>query len=46
MAVLKEIPKYKLDILGVQVKWDRGGTEPASVERGVRNKFTALELRC
>jgi hypothetical protein len=27
---VKEISKYKLDLVGVQkVKWDRGGTEPA-----------------
>jgi hypothetical protein len=26
----KEISKYKLDLMGVQeVRWDRGGTEPA-----------------
>jgi hypothetical protein len=30
MTVGKEIPEYKLDLLGVQeVRWDRGGTEPA-----------------
>jgi hypothetical protein len=30
MTVTKEISKYKLDIVGVQeVRWDRGGTEPA-----------------
>jgi hypothetical protein len=30
MAVMKEISKYKLDLVGVQeVRWDRGGTEPA-----------------
>jgi hypothetical protein len=29
-AVGKEISKYKLDLVGVQeVRWDRGGTEPA-----------------
>jgi hypothetical protein len=28
--VAKEISKYKLDLEGVQeVRWDRGGTEPA-----------------
>jgi hypothetical protein len=28
MTVVKEISKYKLDLLGVQeVRWDRGGTE-------------------
>jgi hypothetical protein len=28
--VRKELPKYKLDLVGVQgVKWDGGGTEPA-----------------
>jgi hypothetical protein len=27
---VKEISKYKLDFVGVQeVRWDRGGTEPA-----------------
>jgi hypothetical protein len=29
MTVVKEISKYRLDIVGVQVGWDRGGTEPA-----------------
>jgi hypothetical protein len=28
-AVVEEISKYKLDLVGVQVRWDRGGTEPA-----------------
>jgi hypothetical protein len=31
MTVVKEISKYKLDLVGVQkVRWDRGGTEPAN----------------
>jgi hypothetical protein len=29
MAVAEEISKYNLDLVGVQVRWDRGGTEPA-----------------
>jgi hypothetical protein len=30
MRVVRELSKYKLDIVGVQgVRWDRGGTEPA-----------------
>jgi hypothetical protein len=30
MTFAKEIPKYALDLVGVQeVRWDRGGTEPA-----------------
>jgi hypothetical protein len=30
MTIAKEISKYKLDFVGVQeVRWDRGGTEPA-----------------
>jgi exonuclease III len=30
MTVVKEISKYKLDLVGVQeVRWDMGGTEPA-----------------
>jgi hypothetical protein len=29
MAVAKEISKYKLDLVGVEVKWDRGGTKQA-----------------
>jgi exonuclease III len=30
LTVAKEISKYKLDLVGVQeVRWDRGGTEPA-----------------
>jgi exonuclease III len=29
-TVVEEISKYKLDLVGVQeVRWDRGGTEPA-----------------
>jgi hypothetical protein len=29
-AVVEEISKYKLDLVGVQeVRWGRGGTEPA-----------------
>jgi hypothetical protein len=29
-AVVEEISKYKLDLAGVsEVRWDRGGTEPA-----------------
>jgi exonuclease III len=28
-AVLEEMLKYKLDLMGVQeVRWDRGGTKP------------------
>jgi hypothetical protein len=29
VTVVEEILKYKLDLVGVQVRWDRGGTEPA-----------------
>jgi hypothetical protein len=30
MTVAREMPKYKLDLVGVQeVRWDRGDTEPA-----------------
>jgi hypothetical protein len=30
MTDVKEISKYKLNLVGVQeVRWDRGGTEPA-----------------
>jgi hypothetical protein len=29
MTVAEEISKYKLDLVGVQVRWDRGGTEPS-----------------
>jgi hypothetical protein len=30
MTAEEEIPKYKLDLVGVQeVRWDRGGTEAA-----------------
>jgi hypothetical protein len=28
-AVVEEISKYKLDLMGVKVRWDRGGAEPA-----------------
>jgi hypothetical protein len=28
--VAEEISKYKLNLVGVQVRWDRNGTEPAS----------------
>jgi hypothetical protein len=42
MTVAKEIPKYKLNLVGVQeIRWDWFGTEPAGelnffVERGMR----------
>jgi hypothetical protein len=29
MTMAKEISKYKLDLVGVQIRWDRGGTKPA-----------------
>jgi hypothetical protein len=29
MTVAKEISKYKLELVGVQVRWDSGDTEPA-----------------
>jgi hypothetical protein len=29
MTVAKEISNYKLHIVGVQIRWDRVGTEPA-----------------
>jgi hypothetical protein len=30
MTIVKEISRYKLDLMGVQeIRWDRGGTEPA-----------------
>jgi hypothetical protein len=28
-AVAEEISKYNSDLVGVQVRWDRSGTEPA-----------------
>jgi hypothetical protein len=29
MTAEKELSKYKLDVVGVEVIWDTGGTEPA-----------------
>jgi hypothetical protein len=29
VTVLKELSKYRLDLVGVQVRWEGGGTEPA-----------------
>jgi hypothetical protein len=29
MTVSRELSKYKLDLVGVQVRWEGGGTEPA-----------------
>jgi hypothetical protein len=29
MTVVKELSKHKLDLVQLQVRWDRGGTEPA-----------------
>jgi hypothetical protein len=37
-TVARETAKYKLDLLGVQVIWDRGGTEPASDYKFFRGK--------
>jgi hypothetical protein len=28
-TVSRELAKYKLHLVGVQVRWDKGGTEPA-----------------
>jgi hypothetical protein len=28
MTVAKEVSTYKLDLVGLKVRWDRGGTEP------------------
>jgi hypothetical protein len=28
-TMAEELSKYKLDLVGVQVRWDRGSTEPA-----------------
>jgi hypothetical protein len=42
MTVAKGVSKYKLDLMGVQDRWDRGGTETAgeytffSMEMGMR----------
>jgi hypothetical protein len=41
MTVSRELARYKLDLVGVQVRWEGGGTEPAgeyifSMERGMR----------
>jgi hypothetical protein len=41
----KEISKYKLDLVGVQVRWDGGRTEPADKYRflyGKRNENHGL----
>jgi hypothetical protein len=30
VTAAKELPKYELDLMGVaEIRWDRGGTEPA-----------------
>jgi hypothetical protein len=29
MTVSKKLARYKLDLVGVQVRWEDGGTEPA-----------------
>jgi hypothetical protein len=29
MTVLRELARYKLGLMGVQVRWEGGGTEPA-----------------
>jgi hypothetical protein len=33
-TVAEEISKYKLDLMGVEVRWDRGGTQPAGEYTG------------
>jgi hypothetical protein len=40
-TVARELGKYKLDLVGVQVRWDKGGSEWAedcisSMERGMK----------
>jgi hypothetical protein len=29
MTVVKELSKYKLDLVEVEIRWNRGGTKPA-----------------
>jgi hypothetical protein len=42
MTAVKEISKYKLELVEIQeVKWDRGGTEPAG-EYGKGNENREL----
>jgi hypothetical protein len=33
MTVSKELSKHKLDLVGVKVRWEGGGTEPAGEYR-------------
>jgi hypothetical protein len=41
MTVVRELQRYKLDLVGVQVRWDKGGTARAgallfSMEKGMK----------
>jgi hypothetical protein len=41
MTAEKEVSKYKIDLVGVQeVKWDRGGNEPAGEYAFFYGKWT------
>jgi hypothetical protein len=45
-TVAVEVSKYKSNLIGVQVRWDRGGTEPADQYTffiGKRNQNHELE---
>jgi hypothetical protein len=35
MTVSRELARYKLNLVGAQVRWEGGGTEPAG-ERGMK----------
>jgi hypothetical protein len=49
MAIAKYLSKYKLHLVGVQVRWDRGGTEPAgeyALFYGKENENHELGISC
>jgi hypothetical protein len=31
MTMVKEISKYMLDLVGLQIRWDKGGIKPADI---------------
>jgi hypothetical protein len=46
VTVSRELSRYKLDLVGVQVRWEGGGTEPAEEYMGYyRNSITLLYIR-
>jgi len=41
-----ELKKYRLDLMGVQVRWGKGGNESAIINEGEFSFFKVCRPRC